>query len=172
MTSVETARQFLLAGAKDLPEPESLMGVSAAADLIVHALRNGKAILVHGDYDTDGICATALLAGTLARFGGRIFYFAPNRHRHGYGVADEAIHAAKRQGVSVIITVDCGITARRQIAEAKDAGITTIVLDHHEPPETLPLPLPRFVCDGTGVQGGASCRRAIETPRDADGLAD
>ena len=138
MTSVETARQFLLAGAKDLPEPESLMGVSAAADLIVHALRNGKAILVHGDYDTDGICATALLAGTLARFGGRVFYFAPNRHRHGYGVADEAIHAAKRQGVGVIITVDCGITARRQIAEAKDAGITTIVLDHHEPPETLP----------------------------------
>lgn len=138
VTSPEVARQFLLASVKDLPEPESLTGVSIAADLIVHALRAGKVLLVHGDYDTDGICATALLASTLARFGGRVFYFTPNRHKHGYGVAEEAIHSAKRQGVSVLITVDCGITAERQIAEATAAGITTIVLDHHEPPEKLP----------------------------------
>lgn len=138
ITAPEDARSFLFASGRDLPEPIALQGVAKAADILIEATKSGAPILVHGDYDTDGISGTALLTTTLAKAGGRIFYFVPHRLKHGYGVSDEAIRSAKKSGVKVLVTVDCGITAADKLSLARDFGIATIVLDHHEPPEKLP----------------------------------
>lgn len=132
------ARSFLLAGGKDLPSPGALPGITKAADLLARAIKTGAPILVHGDYDADGISATALLTSVLSRFGGRLYYFVPNRHRHGYGVSEEAIRDAQRAGVRVFVTVDCGTTAIKPLQHAKGIGMRTIVIDHHEPRDTLP----------------------------------
>ncbi len=138
ITTPDAARAFLFASGKDLPDPTALPGIAHAAELIVKVLKAGVPILVHGDYDADGISATALLSSTLARLGGRVLYFTPNRRKHGYGVSEGAIRSAKHKGIGLLVTVDCGITAFKELSQAKEAGIATVIVDHHEPPARLP----------------------------------
>ncbi len=131
------ARLFLLGTGKDLSEPTAVPGVAAAAEKLVAAVMEKRPILVHGDYDADGISATALLASTLAQWGGIVSWFLPNRHQDGYGVSERAIKMAKQKGIQVLVTVDCGTGAHAAIELAKKSGMTVIVIDHHEPPEQL-----------------------------------
>ncbi len=103
------------------------------------AVRGKEKILLHGDYDVDGITGVAIMVKTLERLGVTPATFLPERERHGYGVSEEAIHKAQRDGVKLIITVDCGITARDEIQLAREHGMDVIVIDHHRlPAEGLP----------------------------------
>lgn len=138
LTTPQEARAFLLGTGKDLPEPTSLAGVAEAASVLADAVKRGIPILVHGDYDADGISATALLANTLAKLGGKVAWFVPNRIQDGYGVSTRAINMAKQKGIKLLVTLDCGIHAHQAIELAKKYGMTVIVIDHHEPPDQLP----------------------------------
>ncbi len=106
---------------------------------IEKAAQAHEKILIHGDYDVDGITGVAVLARTLEKLGGEYTTFLPERERDGYGVSEAAIHQARDQGVGLIMTVDCGITAKHEIAIARSHGMDVIVIDHHRlPAEGLP----------------------------------
>ena len=107
---------------------------------IGRALRNGEKIAVYGDYDVDGITSTCLLTHYLRAQGGDVCYYIPNRLSEGYGVNREAVEELARQGVRLMITVDCGITAVEEVAYASGLGIDVIITDHHECKERFPPP--------------------------------
>jgi len=95
--------------------------------------------MIHGDYDVDGITGVAVLVQTLNKLGGRPSTFLPERERDGYGVSETAVRKAREQGVDLIVTVDCGITAKKEIEIARSCGMDVIVIDHHRlPAEGLP----------------------------------
>jgi single-stranded-DNA-specific exonuclease len=133
----ETARRFLAA---DLPahNPFLLGDMRAACDAIHAAVAVGKRICVHGDYDVDGICATALAVLVLRQLGAEVEWHLPSRFEEGYGVSREALARFARDGVGLLLTVDCGITAVEEIAEARQAGLDVVVTDHHRPGNRLP----------------------------------
>lgn len=126
-----------------LHEPNLLHGCARAAQLLVLALRQGKKIAVYGDYDVDGMTATAILFKCLRlEFHGdeaaRPIFFIPNRMKDGYGLNCETIRELHDRKVEVIVTVDCGITAVEEVALAKELGMGIIITDHHQPGEKLP----------------------------------
>ncbi len=134
----EAARAFLEPALEDLHEPARLLGLEPAAERIQRAVAAGERILVHGDYDVDGITATFLLYAVLRDLGGRVEYRIPHRTRDGYGLSADAMEDARRRGCTLVVTVDCGITAHAAVERGKALGIDTIITDHHEPPAGLP----------------------------------
>ncbi|MDF2668719.1 MAG: recJ [Paenibacillus sp.] len=136
--TVEEADQFLNGGKDHLYDPFLLDGMQAAVDRILSALNNNEKIRVYGDYDADGVSSTALMAYLLRQLGADFDTYIPHRTLEGYGLNNQAIDLASQSGVSLLITVDTGISAVDQIAHAKQLGIDVIVTDHHEPPEQLP----------------------------------
>ncbi len=135
---VETARRFLDPVLEDLHDPSEMRDLEAAAERILAAIERGERILVQGDYDVDGITSTFLLYSALEELGARVEYRIPHRIKDGYGLTVEAIDEAKRRGCTLVVTVDCGITASEAIGHARGLGIDTVVTDHHEPPALLP----------------------------------
>ena len=133
----EAAAAFLSA---ERPEHDPLLlGDMGAACAAVHgAIEAGRRICVHGDYDVDGICATALAVLVLRDLGAEVDWHLPSRFEEGYGVARETLSRFTREGCGLLLTVDCGITAVEEIAEAKSAGLEVVVTDHHRAGETLP----------------------------------
>jgi single-stranded-DNA-specific exonuclease len=133
----EAARRFLEAA---LPghDPLLLGDMASAIERIRHAIEEGKRICVHGDYDVDGICATALAVLLLRELGADVGWHLPSRFAEGYGVSSETLARLADDGVGLLLTVDCGITAVEEIAEAKRCGLDVVVTDHHRPGETLP----------------------------------
>jgi single-stranded-DNA-specific exonuclease len=133
----ETARAFLAA---ELPahDPFLLGDMRGACDAIHSAIGGGQRICVHGDYDVDGICATALAVIVLRQLGAEVDWHLPSRFEEGYGVSRETLARFAREGVGLLLTVDCGITAVEEIAEAREAGLDVVVTDHHRPGDTLP----------------------------------
>ncbi len=130
---------FIHADLKHLHDPLQMKGMTAAVKRIQQALYRKEKILVHGDYDVDGVTATAIAARTLDVLGADVRTFLPERMKDGYGVSEEAIQSAHEEGVSLLITADCGITAHRQIQVARSCGMDVIVIDHHRiPKEGLP----------------------------------
>jgi single-stranded-DNA-specific exonuclease len=131
------ARAFLDA---DIPErdPFLLGDMEAACAAIRAAIAGGKPICVHGDYDVDGICATALAVTVLRELGGDVSWHLPSRFEEGYGVSRDTMARLAEEGCGLVLTVDCGITAVEEVAEAKAAGLEVVVTDHHRPGETLP----------------------------------
>ncbi|UCG78245.1 MAG: single-stranded-DNA-specific exonuclease RecJ [Nitrospirota bacterium] len=129
----EEISDFFDAAANKLSDPSLLPDVHKAAERIKEAAINGEKVLVHGDYDADGVTATAILLITLRSLDIKCDYFIPNRFRHGYGFNTEAIRVAKEKGFGLIITVDCGITSFNEAEEARSAGVDLIITDHHEP---------------------------------------
>lgn len=127
----QTARRFLDAGADDLHDPFLLPELEAAAHRVAAAVRAQERIVVHGDYDADGITGAALLAGGLQRLGGIAEPFVPDRMRDGYGVSSRLIEHAGDRGVTLLITVDTGSSAHEALSRAKQLGIDVIVCDHH-----------------------------------------
>lgn len=138
LTLPEEARRFLKPELAHLADPASLAGMADAVALIARAVREGTGILVHGDYDVDGQCATALLTRALRAAGGRVTPFVPHRLRDGYDLGAAGLAAADAAGAGLIITCDCGITAVEAVTAARAAGRQVVVTDHHLPGETLP----------------------------------
>jgi single-stranded-DNA-specific exonuclease len=110
-----------------------------AVERLVEALQQGENILVYGDYDVDGVSSAALVYLVLSRMvGSRISYYIPDRMTEGYGLSGKSIREAAENGISLIVTVDCGVTAVEEIRLASELGMDTIVCDHHQPAEELP----------------------------------
>lgn len=127
---------FLHAGLTGLSDPFALPDINAAVERIRSARVRNERVLVHGDYDTDGLTATAIMVHTLKAMGMDVHYFVPNRMTHGYGFNLPSVEAAEKIGANLIITVDCGITAIEAASSAKEKGIDVIITDHHEPVKT------------------------------------
>jgi single-stranded-DNA-specific exonuclease len=134
----DTARAFLRPAIASLNDPFRLAGMAAAIDRIVRAVRIGETIMVHGDYDVDGICATALLTRVLRSLDARVLPFVPHRMTDGYDLGHAGIRAAAAGGASLIITADCGTVAHDAVAAAAHAGIDVVITDHHHPGSSLP----------------------------------
>jgi single-stranded-DNA-specific exonuclease len=124
---------FLSSGITALSDPFDLPGMPGAVGRVKEALRRNDRVLVHGDYDTDGLTAAAIMVYTLRKIGIEPHCFIPNRMVHGYGFHPHAVNVAKKIGARLIITVDCGITSFRAASSAKASGIDVIITDHHEP---------------------------------------
>jgi single-stranded-DNA-specific exonuclease len=135
---VDAAKAFLRPGRDQIHGPFGLAGMVQGAERVAAAIRAGETILVHGDYDVDGICSTALLCRAFAMMGGRAVPFVPDRLGDGYDLTTAGINAAARVGATLIVTVDCGIVAHAAVEDAARRGIDVVVTDHHTPGDTLP----------------------------------
>ena len=134
----EDARRLLSPGNEPVPAPTLLKDMDRAVQRVRLALERGERIAVYGDYDVDGITATCLLTQFLAGRGGRVIPYIPSRLGEGYGLNPEAVQALAGQGVGLIITVDCGITAVEETALAGRLGVDVVITDHHACKEELP----------------------------------
>jgi single-stranded-DNA-specific exonuclease len=134
----ESVRDFLRPPVGHIHPPLLLAGMGDAVERIVRAIRGGETILVHGDYDVDGICSTALFVRALGMMGARALPFVPHRLQDGYDLSDAGIREAQRIGARLILTGDCGIVAHEAVAKACALGIDVVVTDHHTPGPTLP----------------------------------
>lgn len=138
VTTKQEAEFFTPSYEHSLHDPMLLGGVEIAVARIDHALSAGQRIAVYGDYDIDGITATALLCDVLRQLGAQVEPYIPDRFEEGYGLNIEALKKLKDSGVDLVISVDCGITAASEVAQAKDFGLDLIVTDHHTVPEVTP----------------------------------
>jgi single-stranded-DNA-specific exonuclease len=131
------ARAFLEA---ELPEHDpSLLGdMCAATEAIRTAIAAGKRICVHGDYDADGICATALAVLVLRELGADVTWHLPSRFEEGYGVSCETLTRLAGEGAELVLTVDCGVAAVEEVAHARELGLDVVVTDHHRAGPKLP----------------------------------
>jgi single-stranded-DNA-specific exonuclease len=137
-TDTDEATQFLKCHLGDLTDPYLLNDMKKAVDRIALALEREEKILIYGDYDVDGVTATSLILLFLRDLGHTAYYYIPNRVEEGYGVNSQSIGKFKEKGISLVVTVDCGISSIEGIAHAKSLGMDVIVTDHHEPPPVLP----------------------------------
>jgi len=131
-------KSFLDPSMDDLLDAFTMRDMDLAAERIWAAIDRREQILVYGDYDVDGITATALLTAAIQALGGRVDYFIPDRIRDGYGLSVRGVDLARRRRARLIVTADCGITATDEVALAGTHGMEVIVTDHHEPLGELP----------------------------------
>src|SRR5258708_8220441 len=131
------ARRFL-DGEQPPHDPFLLGDTRVACERIRAAIAGGKRICVHGDYDVDGIAATTLALLLLRELGADVDWHLPSRFDEGYGVSSETLARLADEGCALVITVDCGITAVAEVAEARARGLEVIVTDHHRPRDALP----------------------------------
>lgn len=129
--AVEEAKRFLRPRMDQLSDPALLADGLIAARRITRAIQDEERIFIHGDYDVDGICATALLTRWVRSLGGFVTPFVPHRVRDGYDFSKSGLAAAEVAGASLLVTVDCGTMAHETIAEARGIGVDVIVTDHH-----------------------------------------
>ncbi|MCF8215326.1 MAG: single-stranded-DNA-specific exonuclease RecJ [Chlorobium sp.] len=138
ITTYDEARTFFRPSISSLSSPFLLQDMERAVGRVTEALRNGEKIMLYGDYDVDGTTGTALLYLYLDEQGADVSYYINDRFTEGYGLSPEGISFAEASGVTLIITVDCGIRADDAIARCLQSGIDVIVCDHHEPHELPP----------------------------------
>lgn len=131
----EQAEAFLRAVPLTDTDPFLLTGMGTAADRICAALANHEPIAIYGDYDVDGVTATALLMDALKALGGRVEGYIPNRFDEGYGLNPEALDSLHAKGIKLVITVDCGIRSPAEAEHARRIGLDLIISDHHHPAE-------------------------------------
>jgi single-stranded-DNA-specific exonuclease len=134
----EDAERFLEPKLAHLLDPNELPGCARAAELLLQALQSGRKITVYGDYDADGITATAILCRCLRLLGGKVETYVPSRFEEGYGLNQGAIEFLAQGGTELLITVDCGISSLAEVELARQLGMTVIVTDHHCLPSKLP----------------------------------
>ena len=134
----EEIRQFLHLDISSSNDPFLMKDMDVAVERIVTAVEKGERVLIYGDYDVDGLTAAALLVRVLGYLGLPVHHHIPNRLSDGYGVSSEGINRAKKLGVTLIITVDCGIAAHEEIKLANSLGLDVIITDHHEPGQKRP----------------------------------
>ena len=139
-TEQAQALRFLYPSFEHQHDPFSMLGMATAVERLRRAISRGEKILIHGDYDADGLTATAVLYRACRLAGApadHLLTFVPERE-DGYGVSEKALALAQAEGVRVFITVDCGITANNEVAALNRLGVDVIITDHHEPGGTLP----------------------------------
>lgn len=136
--SPEKAQAYFGGKLSDLHSPALLKDMDKAAERIKEALRKKEKIMVFGDYDVDGITATALLYGFLKKVGADVHYTLPHRENDGYGIKSYFIEQFKKDGIQLVVTVDCGTANLKEIELANTLGIDIVVTDHHSMPKTLP----------------------------------
>jgi single-stranded-DNA-specific exonuclease len=132
------AREFLRA--RERHPPDAFTGIARALETIERHLRAGTRITVHGDYDVDGVCATAILVRALRALGGDVDWFLPGRIEDGYGLSVETVRRLVARGTHLLITADCGITAVEEVATGGALGLEVVVTDHHHPRADGELP--------------------------------
>ncbi|MFH1422248.1 MAG: single-stranded-DNA-specific exonuclease RecJ, partial [Planctomycetota bacterium] len=132
ITNAEDGRQFLSPRLDDLGSPFSFNHMEKAVQRIMRAVRKQEKVLIHGDYDVDGMTAVVIVYNLLRLLGCPCEYYIPDRLTEGYGIRPKKIIDAYEKGFSLIITVDCGITSSTEITLAKSLGIDVILTDHHE----------------------------------------
>lgn len=129
---------FLNPTRKDFYNPFDLPDMEKAVDRIIKAVNENEKIVIYGDYDADGITSTTILKKYMKDRGIDVGTYIPNRLDEGYGLNENAINEIASKGYTLMITVDCGITAEKEVEIAKQLGIDVIITDHHEVPENLP----------------------------------
>ncbi len=161
------ARQFLHGQAGD--DPIRIPGMEPAVARMRAAIAAGERIAVYGDYDVDGVTATAILSEGLQALGGDVVTHIPNRFTDGYGLTVAGLRAVRDQGARLVITVDCGINANHEVDFANEIGLSVVILDHHEPPPVLPdaaaIVDPKMGGGPPEYDGLASCGLAFTTLR-------
>jgi single-stranded-DNA-specific exonuclease len=131
--SEEETSAFLAPESLEWPDPFRLPSAAEAADRIVQALQRGETILVHGDYDVDGLMGTAVLLGGLRAWGGKVEAFVPSRFEGGYGLSEASVEAVRKAHARLVLTTDCGINAQEIGKLLEREGVDLIVTDHHLP---------------------------------------
>jgi len=119
-------------------DPALMAGMDEAVERLSRAIKNRERILIHGDYDADGLTALALMYYALRWAGADVIPFVPDRFNDGYGLSERGVRYAKDKGASLILTVDCGVSSHREVSIARGMGIDVIITDHHQLPERLP----------------------------------
>ena len=132
-TTADAARGYIEAQPPPGNNPENLLGMPQAVERIRHAIQKSEPIAIYGDYDADGVTATALLTHALGKLGADVRGYIPNRFEEGYGLNIEALEALRSQGVGLVITVDCGMRSPRETEHARCIGLDLIITDHHSP---------------------------------------
>ena len=163
LTDAAEVRTFLSGSLSDLRDPELLPGVAEAADRILAAAKAGRKIVVYGDYDADGMCATAILMHCLDAIDAQASWYVPDRFEEGYGLNAEALETLAARGEKLVVTVDCGIASVSEAERARELGLELIVTDHHSFADTLPaadvLVHPRL--PGAGYPFGELCGAGV-----------
>ncbi len=137
--TLQKIEEFFAPSLDTLYDPFLMSSMDKAVERIIRAIRNKEHVLIHGDYDTDGITGVALLMRHLKKLGAHVDYYIPQRLVEGYGLSMAGIQHALQKECSLIVTVDCGITAVDEIAYANNHNVDVVVCDHHKPKESLPL---------------------------------
>lgn len=129
---------FLKGSLDDLKDPYELKDMEKLVERIDKAIKNNEKICIYGDYDVDGITSITIMYQFLTKLGAHVMYYLPDRLIEGYGINNNALDEIKDKGVSLVITVDCGITAIAEVEHAKEIGLDICITDHHECGETIP----------------------------------
>ncbi len=138
VTEPSQLEPFITADKRLSGDPLLLPDMHRAVARIYQALLSGENIAVYGDFDADGITGTALLVQGLSTLGGRVIPYIPHRLTEGYGLKTAALENLRQQGISLVITVDCGITALAEVKRAKRLGLDIVITDHHTPLPEIP----------------------------------
>jgi single-stranded-DNA-specific exonuclease len=134
----DDARRYLSPSLRDLHNPFLMQDMDKAVDRLIRAIYRNEKIVVYGDYDADGITSVVVLLHFIRQIHPGAIYYIPDRINEGYGLNREAVDRFRSQGISLIVTVDCGISDHESISHAQKLGMDTIILDHHEISDTLP----------------------------------
>ncbi|MGL5511911.1 MAG: DHH family phosphoesterase, partial [Sporomusa sp.] len=140
ITDEKAAKNFLRASSDCIADPYLLKDMKIAIARIAQAIEAHQVITVYGDYDVDGITACVIVYKTLTRLGANARFYIPDRQNEGYGLNAAALASLIAAGTKLVITVDCGISALKEINDVK-GQLDIIVTDHHQPPEQLPAAL-------------------------------
>ena len=151
INSVEAAKDFLNVSLKThLREPALLPGCKEVAQRLFQAIQENQKIAIYGDYDVDGITGIVILLQTINDLGGTACYYIPSRLDEGYGLNSDALEKLAKEGVKVVVTVDCGINSHEEAQTARRCGIDLLISDHHTPDAQLPdaaaIAHPQLVC--------------------------
>ncbi|MBO4820382.1 MAG: single-stranded-DNA-specific exonuclease RecJ [Prevotella sp.] len=138
ITTESAAKRYFRPQLADLINPFLMKDMDIAVDRLNDAMGRKERILVYGDYDVDGCTAVALVYKFLQQFYSNIDYYIPDRYEEGYGISTKGLEYAQRNGVKLVIILDCGIKAVEEIAQAKRMGIDFIICDHHVPDDVMP----------------------------------
>jgi len=187
VTKTEAVQSFLESKLTNLRPPEELPGLSAACQRIMRGVREREEIVIYGDYDADGMTATAILYLCLKLIGANVSYHLPSRMEEGYGLHVESIEKLAERGKKLVITVDCGVASLEPARRAKELGLSLIITDHHRIGDELPCAeaivhpaLPGHNYPFTGLCGAgvafklawALCQQHCGSPRVTDNLRD
>ena len=161
----EDITKYLNPTRRDFYDPFLMPDMDKAIQRIEQAIDNNEKAIIFGDYDVDGITATSLLLKFFKDCNYLVDYYIPNRLDEGYGLNEEAVRKIAKDGYTLIITVDCGITCNAEVELANSLGIDVVVTDHHEPGDELPKAIAVVDCkrkDNTyPFRGLAGCRSCI-----------